>query len=78
MLIFDAASLSCFSPDTQSYIDKMKHDEERARGQQGDNHSFFGKYVSHLLSAFLSLVFMVFSPLLFICHWRTPNGHLRM
>ncbi|KAL5006832.1 hypothetical protein ScPMuIL_015638 [Solemya velum] len=34
-------------PDTQSYIDKMKREEaERAKGQQGENKSFFGRYVS--------------------------------
>ncbi|XP_070200447.1 ER membrane protein complex subunit 10-like [Littorina saxatilis] len=36
-------------PDTQTYIDKMKRDDqERSKGQQGDNRSFFGKYVSYL------------------------------
>ncbi|KAK3101398.1 hypothetical protein FSP39_003225 [Pinctada imbricata] len=34
-------------PDTQSYIEKLKKDEqERAKGQQADNRSFFAKYVS--------------------------------
>lgn len=44
-------------PDTQTYLEKVKRDEqERAKGQQGDNRSFFGKYVSEIMLLF-SVVF---------------------
>lgn len=36
-----------FRPDTQTYIEKLKkEDVEKSKGQQGDNRSFFAKYVS--------------------------------
>lgn len=36
-----------YRPDTQSYIEKMKKEEqEKIKGAQGDNRSFFAKYVS--------------------------------
>ena len=69
LLILNASWLSTntccllfsFSPDTQTYIDKMKRDEqEHSKGQQGDNRSFFGKYVSNLF------LFRVCSPLPFV------------
>lgn len=37
----------CFRPDTQSYIEKLKREEqERAKGQTEDKRSFLAKYVS--------------------------------
>ncbi|XP_046328228.2 ER membrane protein complex subunit 10-like isoform X2 [Haliotis rufescens] len=37
-------------PDTQTYIEKMKREEaEKAKGQQGDNRSFFGKYWMYIV-----------------------------
>lgn len=36
-----------FRPDTQSYIEKLKREEqERAKGQTEDKRSFLAKYVS--------------------------------
>lgn len=38
------------TPDTQSYIEKLKREEqERTKGQQGDNRSFFGKYWMYIV-----------------------------
>ncbi|XP_076450807.1 ER membrane protein complex subunit 10-like [Babylonia areolata] len=46
-------------PDTQTYIDKMKRDEqERAKGQQGDNRSFFGKYWMYIVPFVIMMIIM--------------------
>lgn len=46
-------------PDTQTYIDKMKRDEqERSKGQQGDNRSFFGKYWMYIVPFVIMMVIM--------------------
>ena len=46
--------LLCFSPETQTYIQRIEHEKaEKAKGAQGDNRSFLAKYVSFF--TFLSL-----------------------
>ncbi|KAL8580092.1 hypothetical protein ACOMHN_051260 [Nucella lapillus] len=46
-------------PDTQTYIDKMKRDEqERAKGQQGDNRSFLGKYWMYIVPFVIMMIIM--------------------
>ncbi|XP_025085922.1 ER membrane protein complex subunit 10-like [Pomacea canaliculata] len=46
-------------PDTQTYLEKVKRDEqERAKGQQGDNRSFFGKYWMYIVPVVIMLMIM--------------------
>ncbi|XP_041366161.1 ER membrane protein complex subunit 10-like [Gigantopelta aegis] len=47
------------TPDTQSYIDKLKReDAEKTKGQQGDNRSFFGKYWMYIVPFVIIMMVM--------------------
>ena len=35
-----------YRPETQTYIQRMEQEKEKAKGQQSDNRSFLAKYVS--------------------------------
>jgi len=46
-------------PDTQAYIQKIEHEKiEKAKGQQGDNRSFFAKYWMYLVPLFLFMMIL--------------------
>ncbi|RUS70153.1 hypothetical protein EGW08_022085 [Elysia chlorotica] len=47
------------SPDTQTYIDKMKRDEqEKIKNQDGDNRSFLAKYWMYIVPVVIMMVIM--------------------
>jgi len=47
------------APDTQAYIQKIEHEKvEKAKGQQGDNRSFFAKYWMYLVPLFLFMMIL--------------------
>ncbi|XP_012944706.1 ER membrane protein complex subunit 10 [Aplysia californica] len=47
------------SPDTQTYIEKMKRDEqEKLKNQDGDNRSFLGKYWMYIVPVVIMMVIM--------------------
>jgi len=47
------------APDTQAYIQKLEHEKmEKAKGQQGDNRSFFAKYWMYLVPLFLFMMIL--------------------
>ncbi|XP_064603481.1 ER membrane protein complex subunit 10-like [Liolophura sinensis] len=45
------------TPDTQNYIEKMKKEEqEKIKGAQGDNRSFFAKYWMYIVPVFIFML----------------------
>ncbi|XP_055899825.1 ER membrane protein complex subunit 10-like [Biomphalaria glabrata] len=54
-----ASTVSGPIPDTQTYIEKIKRDEqEKLKNQDGDNRSFLGKYWMYLVPLIIMMVIM--------------------
>lgn len=53
-------------PDTQEYLEKIERQrEEKMRQEQGDNRSFFAKYVSFSLPFYYFMDYFIWSFLSF-------------